>query len=116
MDSLLTSPISIRIDGRVILRAEIVPGAGGICLQERDGTNIDLDIPLAALLGREDLRAAARPGGAELLLFLEGERRLRLVARRVPGGARLLVLFPDEIERDVHEISLEALLMFENQV
>lgn len=108
MSSVLTEPISVRVDGRLVLRATLLPG--GRQLREADGTEIGSDIPVAALLGREDLRAAARPEGAELLVFREGERRFRLVARRVPGGAELLVRSPDGSERDAHEIPLKGLL------
>lgn len=108
MSSVLTGPISVRVDGRLVLRAELLPG--GRQLREADGTEIGMDIPVAALLDREDLRAAARPEGAELLLFREGERRFRLIARRVPGGAELLIRSPDGSERDAHETSLARIL------
>lgn len=110
MPAVLTGPISIRVDGRLIFRAELLRGSGGARLREPDGTEVRMDVPVAALLSREDLRAAARSDGAELLVFREGERRLRLLARRVPGGARLLLLSPDGSERDAHELPLAGLL------
>jgi hypothetical protein len=96
------------VGGRLVLRAELLPG--GQKLRERGGTEIGTDIPVAALLDREDLRAAARPEGTELLLFREGERRYRLLARRVPGGAELLLISPDGTERDAHEANLAMIL------
>jgi hypothetical protein len=109
MDAVLSPSVSVRVDGRLVLRAELLPG--GRRLREADGTEIGADVPAAALLDREDLRAATRPEGAELLVFREGERRYRLLARRVPGGAELLVLSPDGSERDAHEIPLKDLLL-----
>lgn len=108
MSAVLTSPVSVRVDGRLVLRAELLPG--GRRLREADGTEIGLDVPVAALLTREDVRAALRADGAELLTFRGGERRFRLLARRVPGGAELLVRSPDGTERDAHETSLAQIL------
>lgn len=109
MSSVLTEPISVRVDGRLVLRAELLPGGRG--LREADGTEIGTDIPVAALLDREDLRAAARPEGAELLVFREWERRFRLHLRRRPGGAVLLVRSPDGTERDAHHTLLRTMLI-----
>lgn len=111
MPPVLTGPVSLRVDGRLILRAEVVRGADGVRLREPDRTEIGLDLPVAALLTRKDLISALRPSGAELLIFRGSERRFRLLLRRRPGGSELLVRSPDGIERDAHQTPLRAFLL-----
>jgi len=107
----LTSPISIRLDGRRLLRADPVRRGGLLRLCEADGTEIDPRIPIAALLTREDLASCTRQVGAELIVFREGERRFRLRLRRRPGGAELIVVSPDGAEHDAHHTPISALFL-----
>lgn len=108
--SLLDLPLSIRVSGRVVLRAMPERSERGLNLVERDGTRICATAPVAVLLDRPDLIDALAPEGADLSVFWGGGAHFRLLVRREIGGASLLIRTPDGEERDAHETPIAAIL------
>lgn len=112
MGTLLRGAISIRVAGRCVLRAEAAVRDGVLVLSESCGATLAPDLPVAALLDREDLCAALAPGGAAFEVFWERPWEFRLYLRRVRGGAELRIETPDGLDHDAQVLPLRALLAF----
>lgn len=110
MPPVLTGPVSLRVDGRLILRATPMRRGSDLLLVEPDGGEVPAEASVAALLSRADLLAALRPEGALIETFWEGPARFRLRLRRVRGGMDLLIHTPDGELLDAHLTPIRAIL------
>lgn len=110
MRSFLMGPVTVRIAGRLVLRAAPVRRGSQLLLVESDGTEISLKTPVAALLDRSDLIAALAPDGAIIETFQERTAWFRLRLRRTRGGAELIIETPDGLELDAHQAPILAVL------
>lgn len=110
MPAVLTGPISVRVDGRLLLRATPICRGSDLLLVEPDGGEVSAETPVAALLSRADLLAALRPEGALIETFWEGPARFQLRLRRARGGTGLLIEAPDGEARDAHHTPIRAIL------
>lgn len=107
----LPEPVTIRVAGRVVLRAVPSRREGDLVLVQADGVAVSAAAPVAVLLDREDLIAALQPGGAEVEVFLAGNAtHFLLRLRRLPGGLELVLEGLDGRYFDAHDTSIRAIL------
>lgn len=110
MPAVLTGPVTIRVDGRRVLRGSPVRRGLELILVEDNGDEVSVRSPVAVLLARSDLIAALNPDGALIETFWEGSASFRLRLNRVPGGSRLSLQTPDGEDLDAHLTPIRSLL------
>jgi hypothetical protein len=102
--------VSLHLDGRRLLRADIEDGPRGPVLVEDDGGRVSPDFPIGCLIDGEDLIRLEAAGDLPMEIFCEGTRRMRLLRVAEPGCVRIMVETDAGILLDVHRAPISALL------